>query len=109
MSGNSTENGANGSSKGRARVLGALRRSLGREELPAAVRVALTARLSSPKSNLIPARGDGSPADQVALFTKMAEAVQASVVRVPDDADVLPELLRGCRSRAKAAGCHYRW
>ena len=88
MSGNSTENGANGSSKGRARVLGALRRSLGREELPAAVRVALTARLSSPKSNLIPARGDGSPADQVALFTKMAEAVQASVVRVPDDADV---------------------
>jgi L-lactate dehydrogenase complex protein LldG len=80
--------GENGTDKGRDRVLGALRRSLGREELPAAVRAELTARLSSPKSNLIPARSDGSPAHQVALFTEMAEAVQASVVRVSDGADV---------------------
>jgi len=91
MSGNTPENGengVNGTGKGRTRILGALRRSLGREELPAALREQLTARLSAPKSNLIPARSDGSHADQVALFTEMAEAVQASVVRVPDGADV---------------------
>lgn len=85
MSGGKAESGAG---EGRTRILGALRRSLGREELPAAVREELTARLSAPQSNLIPARSDGSHADQVALFTEMAEAVQASVVRVPDGADV---------------------
>ena len=88
MSVRATENEANETAKGRERVLGALRSSLGRDELPAAVRAELTARLRSPKSNLIPARSDGSSVDQVALFTDMAEAVQASVVRVPDDADV---------------------
>lgn len=85
MSGPTAENGTG---NGRDRILGALRRSLGREQLPAAVREQLTTRLGSPKSNLIPARSDGSHAEQVALFTEMAESVQASVARVPDGADV---------------------
>ena len=88
MSVKTSETEAIENAKGRERVLGALRSSLGRDELPAAVRAELTARLRSPKCNLIPARSDGSTVDQVALFTDMAEAVQASVVRVPDDADV---------------------
>ena len=76
------------SSEGRSRIIGALRRGLGREELPAAAQEELTARLAAPESNVIPARSDKPHAAQVELFAEMAEAVQASVARVPDGADV---------------------
>jgi L-lactate dehydrogenase complex protein LldG len=73
---------------GRNRVLGRLRRELGRDRLPDAVREELATRLRAGKSNLIPARADKPQAEQVALFAEMAEAVQASVARVADDAEV---------------------
>ena len=76
------------SSNGRSRILGALRRGLGREELPASAREELETRLRSPKSNLIPARSDKPHGEQVALFAEMAEGVQASVAHVADAAGV---------------------
>lgn len=80
--------GDNESGEGRRRVLGALRRGLGREELPPAMREKLSARLSAPESNLIPARSDKPHATQVALFAEMAENVHASVARVANASDV---------------------
>ena len=72
------------SGNGRSRILGALRRGLGRDELPASAREKLETRLADPKANLIPARGDKPHGEQVALFAEMAEGVQASVARVAD-------------------------
>ncbi|MEE8171385.1 MAG: lactate utilization protein [Alphaproteobacteria bacterium] len=85
MSGTAADNG---SGNGRRRILTALRRELGREELPAQVREELATRLTAPKSNLIPARSDKPHAAQVALFVDMAEGAQASVARVSDAAGV---------------------
>jgi L-lactate dehydrogenase complex protein LldG len=76
------------SGDGRNRILSSLRRGLERDELPAAVQEKLSARLAAPKSNIIPARANKPHAEQVELFTQMAEAVQASVARVSDSADV---------------------
>ena len=76
------------SSAGRNRIISALRRGLGREELPAAVQAELSARLAAPQRNIIPARSDKPHAAQVALFVEMAEAVQASVARVANATDV---------------------
>jgi L-lactate dehydrogenase complex protein LldG len=73
---------------GRARIMDSLRRGLGRGALSAEKRAELTARLDAPKSNLIPARSDGDAAARIALFTEMAEAVQASVARVADGSQV---------------------
>ncbi len=73
---------------GRSLILGALRRGLGREQLPADRREELETRLRAGNSNLVPARGDKPHGEQVALFAEMAEAVQASVARVADGADV---------------------
>jgi L-lactate dehydrogenase complex protein LldG len=73
---------------GRDAILGTIRRALGRETLSPEARAACEARLANPKPNLIPARAKLPHAEQVALFIKMAEAVQASVVRVARDEQV---------------------
>jgi len=73
---------------GRARIMRSLRRGLKRDEVSAEIRVQLTARLAEPKCNLVPARSDKTADARVALFTKMAESVQASVLRVPDASQV---------------------
>ena len=76
------------SKESRARIMDSLREGLGRGELSAEKQADLTARLAAPKSNLVPARGDKAVDARVALFTEMAEAVQASVARVGDASDV---------------------
>jgi len=73
---------------GRARIMGALRQGLGRGELSAERKVELKARLDSPKTNLVPARGNKSQDARITLFVEMAKAVQASVTRVPGVTDV---------------------
>jgi len=73
---------------GRARIIGSLRQGLGRGELSAERKAELVTRLDAPRRNLVPARGDKSQDARVALFTEMAEAVQASVNRVSGITDV---------------------
>lgn len=73
---------------GRARIMQSLRRGLKRDELSAENRAELAARLAKPKSNLVPARSNKAADARVALFTKMAESVHASVVRVPNSSQV---------------------
>src|SRR5829696_1838990 len=55
-------------------------------------REAVRTRLADPRPNLIPERGRLSHHQQVALFCRMAEAVQASVERVPH-VDAVPEVV----------------
>ena len=74
---------------GREQILGSIRKSLrsgpGTEERAAEIR----ARLDAHARNLIPDRAAGlEPPQQVALFVRMAEEVQASVVRVASAAEV---------------------
>ncbi|MBT3628899.1 MAG: lactate utilization protein [Rhodospirillaceae bacterium] len=72
----------------RERILGDVRRALGRGELSEQAKAGLETRLKSGKANLIPARSDKPHDAQVDLFAEMAEGVQASVARVPDGSDV---------------------
>ena len=73
---------------GRDRIINSLRKGLGRGDLSAARKAELAARLDAPKSNLVPVRGDKAAVSRVALFAEMAEAVQASVARVQNAAEV---------------------
>jgi L-lactate dehydrogenase complex protein LldG len=72
----------------RERILGDVRRALGRGELSEQAKAGLETRLKSGKANLIPARSDKPHDAQIDLFAEMAEGVQASVARVPDGSDV---------------------
>jgi L-lactate dehydrogenase complex protein LldG len=63
-------------------VLDRVRRSLGRERDPGALRRAIARRLSEPQVNLIPARANLDHYGRIGLFTAQAEAVQTSVRRV---------------------------
>jgi L-lactate dehydrogenase complex protein LldG len=73
---------------GRERILGDIRRSLGRGALSADAGRELGARLKAHKANLIPARAKGSAEERVALFVAMAEGADATVARVADAAGV---------------------
>ena len=73
---------------GRDAVLGKVRRALGVSGEELERRRAVVARLSEPRPNLIPARGQLDPEARVALFTAMAEKVSASVLRLPSPDDV---------------------
>ncbi|MGE0717053.1 MAG: lactate utilization protein C [Alphaproteobacteria bacterium] len=75
-------------SEARDRILGSLRRALGREAPADEVRAALERRLADHPANLIPARADLPAAGQVELFVRMAQAVDTTVDRVADMADV---------------------
>ena len=72
----------------RARIIGAIRSSLGRGALDGAAAAALEARLAAPEANPVPARAQIPHAAQVDLFVAMAEEADASVSRVGTAADV---------------------
>lgn len=72
----------------RETVLGKVRRAVAAAEPEAARRDRVTARLDAPRPNLVPARGRLPHPQQVDLFCRMAEKVQASVARLPDAAAV---------------------
>jgi L-lactate dehydrogenase complex protein LldG len=73
---------------GRDAVLGKVRRALGVSGDELERRRAVVARLSEPRPNLIPARGQLDAEARVALFTAMAEKVSATVLRLPGLEDV---------------------
>ena len=79
-------------------VLGAVRQSLGRGPLTADAKRELDQRIAEHRANLIPARGGGSRAEQVATFVRMAEQMSCTVVRL-SSADEAPaavvDYLRG--------------
>jgi L-lactate dehydrogenase complex protein LldG len=68
---------------GRQTVLDSIARALRREGPDEATRNALERRLSDPKRNLIPARGQLAPEARVALFVEMAREAAATLVRLP--------------------------
>lgn len=72
----------------RDRILGGIRRSLGRGPVAPDERARLEARLRAPTSNLIPKRAQLPHAQQVDLFRHMAEKLDATVERVSSAADV---------------------
>lgn len=63
-------------------ILGGIRRGLGRGPVAGPQRDALDNRLKNPRTNTVPARGQIPHAEQVDLFVRMAEAVEATVDRV---------------------------
>jgi L-lactate dehydrogenase complex protein LldG len=73
---------------GRQTVLGSIARALRRGGPDDASRAALERRLSEPKRNLIPARGQLAPAARVALFVEMATEAAATVAQLPSAAAV---------------------
>lgn len=77
-------------SAGRDAVLSAIRTALGRGALEGEALAAAEARIAERSRNLIPQRGQRPPAERVALFVEMAEAVSATVVRV-DGLDAVPD------------------
>ncbi len=66
----------------REQMLGAIRRSLRRGELPAVSRAVVDARLREHPVNIVPRRTEGSDADRVAQFEHWAAFHHASVARV---------------------------
>jgi len=72
----------------RQQVLATIRKGLGRGELEGWRRAELEARLANPPRNLIPARAQLPPAEQVELFVKMAEEAAAEVERLTDTTQV---------------------
>ena len=75
----------------RERILGSLRRGLGRGRdatADAAARAAVEARLGARQRGPIPARSDLDSARQVALFETMAREQSATVTRVADAAAI---------------------
>jgi L-lactate dehydrogenase complex protein LldG len=74
---------------GREQILGSIRKSLRRGPVTEARASELRAKLDAHARNLIPQRAAGlGPPQQVELFIRMAEEVQASVVRVASAAEV---------------------
>ena len=71
-------------------VLGSIRRSLRRGELPADQQAMLGGRLAKPPRHLIPARSQIPRPDQVDLFVRNVEKEFGTVTRVPD-AESVPE------------------
>ena len=75
-------------SSGRDQILGGIRRSLGRGTVSPDQAAACDARLANPQRNLIPKRAQLPKAEQVALFIRMARALDATVDQVKTLADV---------------------
>jgi L-lactate dehydrogenase complex protein LldG len=74
---------------GREQILGSIRKSLKRGPVTEPRAAELRAKLDAHARNIIPQRAAGlDPAAQVDLFIRMAEGVQASVVRVKSAAEV---------------------
>lgn len=76
-------------SDGRDAILGRLRQAYGRApEAEAAARAAVAQRIEAQAPNLIPARGQQSPAGRVALFIEMANAVMSEARRLDQLRDI---------------------
>jgi L-lactate dehydrogenase complex protein LldG len=75
--------------KAKEQILGAVRRSLKREGVPAADAAVIDARLAARPRGPVPQRGQLPPAERAALFVAQAESVEASVARV-DSLDDVP-------------------
>ena len=74
---------------GREQILGSIRKSLKRGPVTEARAAELRAKLDAHARNVIPQRAAGlEPDQQVELFIRMAEEVQASVARVNSAAEV---------------------
>jgi L-lactate dehydrogenase complex protein LldG len=67
---------------GRQSVLASIARALRRDGPDTATRDLLEQRLSQPKRNLIPARGQLAPEARIALFIEMASEAAATLVRL---------------------------
>jgi L-lactate dehydrogenase complex protein LldG len=82
----------------REAILGKIRRSLGVTAEEPARNAAVDRRLSKHAAGVIPHRGQVSPDEQLAVFTKMVEKVGATVARVSETAAVpqaVADYLRG--------------
>jgi L-lactate dehydrogenase complex protein LldG len=76
-------------------IIGGIRRSLGRGPVAGEDAQALAERVAAHRRNLVPARATAVDAGgRVALFVKMAEAVQTTVARVVADRDIPREVAR---------------
>jgi L-lactate dehydrogenase complex protein LldG len=75
-------------SDARAQVLGAIKRSLKRDSPSPEQKAELEARLASPPTGPIPARGQLAPAARIELFVSMAQEAACTVARVADGAAV---------------------
>ncbi len=74
----------------RADIFAAIRRSIGANGTEAPRRMAVEDRIDRAPKGIIPARGQVTGSERTALFRKMAEAAQASVVEV-SKADEVPQ------------------
>lgn len=75
-------------SDARSAILAKMRSAMGRKADDVERRAAVADRLQRSPRGPLPARGQLPESERTALFQKMAEAVQASVVRVASRADV---------------------
>ncbi len=73
---------------GRERILGGIRRSLGRGPLSGPAADALARRIEQPTRNLVPARAQLPLAEQVELFSEKSKVVDVTIDRVADAAAV---------------------
>ncbi|MCP4380466.1 MAG: lactate utilization protein [Hyphomicrobiales bacterium] len=69
-------------------ILGKVRRALGTDGGDVGRRAIVIARLENAPRSVIPARGQVSGNERIALFTEMAKRVSASVVRITDRAEI---------------------
>jgi L-lactate dehydrogenase complex protein LldG len=73
---------------GREAILGKIRRSLGVTGQEPRRNATVDDRLTRAPRGVIPERGQLPQEDRIALFSRMAEKVLATVVRIPDDAAI---------------------
>jgi len=80
-------------------IFAAIRRSLHVSGEEAPRRAAVAARLSQAPTGIIPARGQGDPAERVATFKSEAARASATLAEVAAAADVPEEIARYLRER----------
>jgi L-lactate dehydrogenase complex protein LldG len=76
----------------RDQILGAIRRSLGVTGAEAPRRREVADRIAGHPRGVVPARGQGSPAERLDLFARMVEAAAGSIARVNDAGGVPAEV-----------------
>ncbi|MDP4594217.1 MAG: lactate utilization protein C [Beijerinckiaceae bacterium] len=85
-------------SEARDQILANIRRSLGVQASDTTRRQTVAARIATAPSGIEPARGQGSLEDRITVFTKQAESVSASVIRiasVTEAPEAIARYLRG--------------
>jgi len=81
-------------SAARGQILSTIRTALGRTAPDADRRAMLESRLKSPASQVIPARGQGRPDEQVERFILEARRVDATAERLQDKAEIPLAIVR---------------